>query len=99
MTGGEAYRIFEGLWSDAGVGPLYKRVARIGHGGGLDLTEPPSLMKGSDELLLDGMIIHVEPKLEANNAVFQFEEIVWLRDGGNDFLSEPHPEELPVVSS
>ena len=97
MTGGDAYAVFENLWRDADVGPLYNRVSRVGHGGGMDLTEPPSLMKESEEVLQDGMIIHVEPKLEARDAVFQFEEIIWLRDGGNEFLSEPHPEEMPVV--
>ncbi len=71
--------------------------ARIGHGGGLDVTEPPSISAASNEVLQEGMVLHIEPKLEANGAVFQFEEVVCLGEGGNDFLSAPHPETIPVV--
>ena len=45
------------------------------------------------------MILHVEPKLEIDGAVFQFEEIVYLREGGVDFLSDLQPETIPVISS
>ena len=97
MTGADVFALFEQLWQAADVGQLYLRASRVGHGGGMDLTEPPSLMQGSDEVIAEGMILHIEPKLEARGAVFQFEEIIWVQADGNDFLSEPHPVEIPVI--
>jgi len=40
------------------------RASRIGHGGGLEVTEPPSIAPWSQELIEVGMILHLEPKLE-----------------------------------
>ncbi|MBZ9942410.1 M24 family metallopeptidase [Mesorhizobium sp. BR1-1-13] len=98
MTCGDVFRAFEQLWSDAGLPPAYGLVSRIGHGGGLDVTEPPSLSKGSPEIIRSGMILHLEPKLEIDGAVFQFEEVIFVRDEGIEFLSDLSPEQLPVIN-
>jgi Xaa-Pro aminopeptidase len=97
MTGRDLYARYADLWRDADLGSAYNAISRVGHGGGLDVTEPPSISATSTEVLRDGMIIHLEPKLEANGAVFQFEEIVLIRERGIEFLSEPHPDSIPVV--
>jgi Xaa-Pro dipeptidase len=98
MTCGDVFRTFEQLWRDAGLPPVYGLVSRIGHGGGLDVTEPPSISKDNMAPIRAGMILHLEPKLELNGAVFQFEEVIYIREDGVEFLSELSPEQLPVIS-
>ena len=97
MTCGDVYTHFEQLWNDNDLGPIYSLASRIGHGGGLDVTEPPSILRGSSELIVEGMILHIEPKLEVEGAVFQFEVAVYVGRDGNDFLSGHTPEKIPVI--
>jgi Xaa-Pro aminopeptidase len=98
MTCGDVFAMFEGLWRDAGLPPAYGLVSRIGHGGGLDVTEPPSLSKHNPEPVRPGMILHLEPKLEIGGAVFQFEEVIYVHEEGVEFLSDLSPERLPVIN-
>jgi Xaa-Pro aminopeptidase len=98
MTCGDVFAAFERLWRDAGLPPAYGLVSRIGHGGGLDVTEPPSVSKDNPEIIRPGMILHLEPKLEIDGAVFQFEEVIYVRENGIEFLSELSPERLPVIN-
>lgn len=97
MTCGCVFDSFERLWRDAGLPPAYGLVSRIGHGGGLDVTEPPSLSKNNPEVIKPGMILHLEPKLEIGGAVFQFEEVIYVREEGVEFLSALSPKQLPVI--
>lgn len=97
QTGAEIYRRFTELWGKADLGPVYGLASRIGHGGGIEVTEPPSIMQSSREVIESGMILHIEPKLETNGAVFQFEEIIFVRPEGVEFLSDLAPEQLPIV--
>jgi Xaa-Pro aminopeptidase len=71
--------------------------ARFGHGGGLDVVETPSLGAFDNTVIRTGMILHVEPKLERDGAVFQFEEVVYLGENGIEFLTPLCPEILPVI--
>ena len=98
MTCGDVFANFEQLWRDAGLPPVYGLVSRIGHGGGLDVTEPPSISKDNPQPIEDGMILHLEPKLEIKGAVFQFEEVIYVRKGEPEFLSELSPDRLPVIN-
>lgn len=98
MTCGDVFAAFERLWRDAGLPPAYGLVSRIGHGGGLDVTEPPSISKDNPEVIRPGMILHLEPKLEIDGAVFQFEEVIYVRETGIEFLSELSPERMPVIN-
>jgi Xaa-Pro aminopeptidase len=97
MTCGDLYAAFEKLWRDADLPPPYGLISRIGHGGGLDVTEPPSIARNSCVLVQPGMILHLEPKLELDGAVFQFEEVIHVRAEGVEFLSSLSPEEMPVI--
>jgi len=97
MTCGDVFSAFERVWCDAALPPVYGLVSRIGHGGGLDVTEPPSIAKHSPELIKPGMILHLEPKIEVGGAVFQFEEVIHVREDDVVFLSALAPEEIPVV--
>ena len=97
MTCGDVYSSYEQAWKEAGLGAPYGLLSRIGHGGGLGVTEPPSISKDGPEVIEKGMILHIEPKLERDGAVFQFEEIVFVTDTGVEFLSKLAPEEIPIV--
>ncbi|MEX3846821.1 MULTISPECIES: M24 family metallopeptidase [Paraburkholderia] len=97
ITCSEVYQHFDALWRDAALGSVYGAVSRIGHGGGLDVTEPPSLSRADTTVIEPGMILHIEPKLERDGAVFQFEEVVFVTESGIEFLCPPSPETLPVI--
>jgi Xaa-Pro aminopeptidase len=97
MTCADLFRRFERMWKDAALGPIYSKVSRIGHGGGLDVTEPPSISPVDGTEIRPGMILHLEPKLERDGAVFQFEEVVFVTNDGCEFLSALSPETVPVV--
>ena len=97
MTCGDVYTLYECTWRDAGLGQSYGLLSRIGHGGGLGVTEPPSISKGNPDIVEVGMILHIEPKLERGGAVFQFEEIVFVTETGVEFLSALAPEALPII--
>ncbi len=98
-TTGEVFSRCLEMWADCGLPDTYKYLSRIGHGGGLDVTEPPSVSRGGDERLEAGMILHFEPKLELDGAVFQFEEVVHLTDDGAQFISALSPEAIPVIQA
>ena len=93
----DVFNKFQRLWADAALGEIYGQVTRIGHGGGLDVTEPPSVSAADETVIEPGMIFHIEPKLEKAGAVFQFEEVVFVREDGVEFLSELSPERIPVI--
>lgn len=97
MTGAEVYGIFERLAKGSSIGLPSATASRIGHGGGINLTEPPSISPTSDEVLEEGMIIHIEPKYEIRNGVFQLEEVVVVNSNGAEFLTQTAEERLPIV--
>ncbi|WOH80339.1 Xaa-Pro peptidase family protein [Bradyrhizobium sp. BEA-2-5] len=96
MTGGDVFRHFEELWSERNLDRIAS-AGRIGHGSGLALTEPPSLMAGSSEVILEDMVLHLEPKIERAGGTFQTEEVFRVTPNGPEFLSDLAPEKLPVV--
>lgn len=93
----DVYNEFQKLWKSAGLDGHYRAVSRIGHGGGLDVTEPPSISATDRTEIRAGMILHLEPKLERDGAVFQFEEVVAITSDGVQFISELSPERIPVI--
>jgi len=99
MTGQDAFALFEQLWSarDFSQGGRLAIAGRVGHGSGIALTEPPSLMAGSSEVILEDMVLHVEPKIEIEGGVFQLEEVFRVTPTGPEFLSTISPSKLPSV--
>jgi Xaa-Pro dipeptidase len=95
MTCEDVAREFEHLSSGSRTakGPA----GRLGHGSGLSLTEPPSIMMGSDTVIQEGMVLHVEPRSEVAGGVFQVEEVFVVRENGIEFLSDLSPPVLPVI--
>lgn len=96
MTCAEVYLEFERLRGSSQKS-FYSAVSRIGHGGGLDLTEPPSISRFDETVIQPGMILHIEPKIEEGGAVFQFEEVVAVGTSGVEFISDLSPADLPII--
>ncbi|WP_456777248.1 MULTISPECIES: M24 family metallopeptidase [unclassified Bradyrhizobium] len=97
MTGAMVYRPFEELWSERNQSRL-TAARRVGHGSGNALTELPSLMAGSNEIILEDMVLHLERKLEMTGGVYQTEEVFRATESRPEFLSEIAPERLPSRS-
>lgn len=96
MSGADVFATFEELWSKRDL-PRFSAASRIGHGSGVELTEPPSLMAGSDEIIKADMILHLEPKVETDFGVYQVEEVFRVTSAGPEFLSEIAPATLPTL--
>lgn len=95
MTCEDAAREYELLSS--GTRTVGGPAGRLAHGSGMGLTEPPSIMMGSNVQIEEGMVLHVEPRSEVCGGVFQLEEVFVVRAGGIEFLSEISPPELPFI--
>jgi Xaa-Pro aminopeptidase len=79
-------------------GSMGNSVGRLGHGLGLELTEPPSNMPGDDTELTAGMVLTIEPGMEyAPGKMIVHEENIVVREHGAVLLSRRAPRELPIV--
>lgn len=75
-------------------------VGRMGHGLGLQLTEPPSNMPGDDTPLEPGMVMTIEPGMEyAPGRMLLHEENVVITEEGAELLTRRAPREMPVVTA
>lgn len=73
-------------------------VGRLGHGLGLQLTEPPSNSAEDEAVLEVGMVITIEPGMEyAPGKMIVHEENIAITDGEPDLLTKRAPREMPVV--
>jgi Xaa-Pro dipeptidase len=71
---------------------------RVGHGVGLDVTEPPSLAIRETADLQDGMTLAVEVGVMSDHGWFHLEDNVVVRKGGCEYLSYRPAPELPVLT-
>jgi Xaa-Pro aminopeptidase len=97
MTGSEAYTVFENAARASAIGLPSATASRIGHGSGTNLTEPPSISPTSNEVLQEGMLIHVEPKYEIDGGVYQLEEVAVITASGAEIISCVAEERFPEV--
>lgn len=81
------------------AGSLGNNVGRLGHGLGLQLTEPPSHMPGDGTVLEAGMVLTIEPGIEyAPARMIVHEENVVVTTDGAALLTRRAPRELPRLS-
>lgn len=71
-------------------------VGRMGHGIGLDFTEPPSIMLSDDTPLEEGMVITIEPGTITPYGIFCLEEVLVVTEDGCEILSTAN-KELKVI--
>jgi Xaa-Pro dipeptidase len=73
-------------------------VGRLGHGLGLQLTEPPSNSADDDAVLEAGMVITIEPGMEyAPGKMIVHEENIAITGDGADLLTTRAPREMLVI--
>ncbi|MDC3056156.1 Xaa-Pro peptidase family protein [Pelagibacteraceae bacterium] len=74
-------------------------VGRMGHGFGLQLTEPPSIMIDDNTILEKNMILALEPSIEIeNDLMLVHEENILITQNGNRLLTSRTPKELPLIN-
>jgi Xaa-Pro dipeptidase len=79
-------------------------VGRMGHGLGLNLTEPPSISQGDTTVIEPGMVLTLEPGLaftadDGTPRVMVHEENVVVHQSGVELLSRRGPRDMPVIES
>jgi len=78
--------------------PNSNNVGRMGHGIGLQLTEPPSIMVGDNTPLQENMTIAIEPCLEyAPGIMLVHEENILITNNGFERLSSRTPQKIPII--
>ena len=81
------------------AGSRGNNVGRLGHGLGLQLTEPPSFRLGDGTRIEPGMVLTIEPGMEfAPGRMLVHEENIAITADGAELLTIRAPREMPVVS-
>lgn len=81
------------------AGSLGNNVGRLGHGLGMQLTEPPSHMPGDGTRLVPGMVLTIEPGIEyAPGRMIVHEENIVVREDGAELLTRRAPREMPCIT-
>ena len=80
------------------AGSNSRSIGRMGHGFGLQLTEPPSNMLNDHTLLKTGMAITIEPvfEFESGKMLVQEEDLIITEDG-NEVITTRSPKEIPLI--
>ena len=77
---------------------LGNNVGRLGHGLGLQLTEPPSHRPGDNTIIKENMVLTIEPGMEyANGKMIVHEENVIIRKDGAELITKRAPKEIPII--
>ncbi|MBY8976622.1 aminopeptidase P family protein [Rhodobacteraceae bacterium NNCM2] len=80
-------------------GAVGGNVGRLGHGLGLQLTEPPSHRPGDGTVIRENMVLTIEPGMEyAPGKMLVHEENIVVTETGARLLTKRAPRELPVIS-
>ncbi|WP_426441280.1 M24 family metallopeptidase [Bradyrhizobium genosp. P] len=101
MTTGQAYESYKAICASSALGvpkSFMTWSSRVGHGSGYNCTEPPSICANGEDVLREGMIIHIEPLYKIDGGFYQTEEIGVITATGAEILTDVAPEELPEVA-
>ena len=80
-------------------GLLNNSIGRMGHGLGLQVTEPPSIMPYDNTILQPGMIITIEPCFEyAPGVMLVHEENILITNNGYKRLTSRTPRNMPIIN-
>jgi Xaa-Pro aminopeptidase len=72
---------------------------RLGHGLGMQLTEPPSLIPADETPLKAGMVLTLEPGIDLGaGRILVHEENIVVRETGAEWLSQPSGQDVVVLS-
>ncbi len=91
--------VYESLSKNLFSSNVKSNVGRMGHGFGLQLTEPPSIMIDDNTILEKNMILALEPSIEIeNDLMLVHEENILITQNGSRLLTSRTPNELPVIN-
>ena len=93
----ELVRVRDAAFREIGYEHASVHPGRMGHGSGLDMTEPPSIAETDETVLEPGMVLHIEPKIVRRSGIFQLEELVAVTRTGAEMITRPAPRTLPVA--
>jgi Xaa-Pro dipeptidase len=95
-TTDDVFRAMEKIIQEAGA--IGNNVGRLGHGLGMQLTEPPSHRLGDGTVILENMVLTIEPGMEyAPGKMIVHEENIAITTSGPRLLTKRAPRELPVI--
>ncbi len=96
VTAGDVHQVCQAGFEDPKWQAYMKH--RTGHGLGIDIHEPPSIMRGNDQRLEAGMVFTVEPGLYLEGwGGVRIEDDLWLTADGSESLTS-YPRELRVIA-
>ena len=79
-------------------GAVGNNVGRLGHGLGLQLTEPPSHRLGEKTVIKENMVLTIEPAMEyAPGKMIVHEENIVIQQDGAELITKRAPKEIPVI--
>ena len=79
-------------------GTIGNNVGRLGHGLGLQLTEPPSHRLGDKTVIKENMVLTIEPAMEyAPGKMIVHEENIIIQQDGAELITKRAPKEIPVI--
>ena len=79
-------------------GTIGNNVGRLGHGLGLQLTEPPSHRLGGKTVIKENMVLTIEPAMEyAPGKMIVHEENIIIQQDGPELITKRAPKEIPVI--
>lgn len=70
---------------------------RIGHGLGIDASEPPSLSAEDDTVLEPGMVVTLEPRFPSEYGTAHIEETYVITEDGYEMISSGQSQFLTIV--
>lgn len=80
------------------AGAIGNNVGRLGHGLGLQLTEPPSHRLGDGTRIVENMVLTIEPGMEyAPGKMIVHEENIAVTNDGPRLLTKRAPREMPII--
>ena len=81
------------------AGLISNSVGRMGHGLGLQLTEPPSIMSSDTTILKENMIMTIEPCFEyTSGTMLVHEENIVITQNGYERLTTRTPRKIPIIN-
>jgi Xaa-Pro aminopeptidase len=95
VTAGELFRTGEAAIESEGLTYPW---GTLGHSIGLSIHEGFEIVRGSEEILLENMVLNIEPShIEPGKARYHLEDAVWITSSGAKLLSDFGSTEQPDV--
>ena len=80
------------------AGTIGNNVGRLGHGLGLQLTEPPSHRPGDNTRIVENMVLTIEPGMEyAPGKMIVHEENIAITKDGSRLFTKRAPRQMPII--